>query len=59
MKRPIRKRGYYRALKRGELWAVVEARMRQLMDQVGKQFFEIYDPLKPTPFLEYLERSKR
>lgn len=48
--RPIRKRGYYRALKRGEHWAVLGENTAQLIRQVYGNIFD--NVLKENPFLK-------
>ena len=47
--KPKRKRGYYRALKRREPWAVSEQAFRSLRDDITKAFYSqsIHNP--PTP----------
>lgn len=45
---PKRKKGYYRALKRKEPWALV----RQGMREIGLKAFQ--DMLKPSPFLKLI-----
>lgn len=44
--RPIRKKGYYRAIKRGEMWAVVSYQTKKMIDDLAKQMFAntIADP---------------
>jgi hypothetical protein len=37
--RPIRKRGYHRALKRGELWAVNQKAMLDMVNALTKQMY--------------------
>lgn len=48
--RPIRKRGFHRALKRGEPWAHNEKGMREMMNSIMKMYLPILeDQLKAPP----------
>lgn len=38
--RPIRKRGYHRALKRGEVWAHHQKTMNAMMNSLSRMFFD-------------------
>lgn len=56
--RSIRKRGFWRAYKRGELWAVVSYATKQMMKDLSKQMYGtkiIEDALVPnnTVYLMY------
>lgn len=51
-KEPIRKRGYYRALKAGKSWAVVKKGMNDMMNWIGKEMFN--DMIKPNPFIKMI-----
>jgi hypothetical protein len=45
--KPIRKRGYYRALKRGETWAVLDFQMRCSARRVSLMFYrEMLEAIK-------------
>lgn len=48
-KEPIRKRGYYRALKAGKPWATLKKTMRDLMADYAAEMF------KPNPLVEMLK----
>jgi hypothetical protein len=37
--KPIRKRGYYRALKSGETWAVLRAQLIKINENLSKQMY--------------------
>lgn len=41
--RPIRKRGYHRALKRGETWAQMEKMSRDMMKTIAKMYLPIVE----------------
>lgn len=46
--RPIRKRAYHRALKRGEPWAIVEQAHQRMMKLMAAQFYgNILDMMEP------------
>lgn len=51
MKEPIRKRGYHRALKRGEMWALLRKSMLDMMRKMTEDFF------KPSPFEKMWEAN--
>lgn len=52
--RPIRKRGYHRALKRGESWA----QLKKMMDDMGASLMrQMYsDMLKPSNLMGLLKK---
>lgn len=37
--RPIRKRGYHRALKRGASWAIMQKMQRDMLNEIAKQMY--------------------
>lgn len=39
---PIRKRGYYRALKRGETWAIMRKTTSDMVNNLCREFFTDY-----------------
>lgn len=55
-RRPIRKRGFHRAIKRGETWALMEIKMRETMNSLAGQMFASYinDIMKPTGLMGLL-----
>ena len=48
-KEPIRRRGYYRALKANKSWALSRKAMNDISNQMALEMF------KPNPFLEMLK----
>lgn len=55
--RPIRKNGFHRALKRGEIWALMDQGMRNIMNKTFADMFreQIFEP---SPFLGLLNELK-
>jgi hypothetical protein len=53
---PIRKRGYHRALKRGEHWATYKKAVKDMMNDMARAMFE--DMIKPSPFLKMIGLSE-
>ena len=51
-RRPIRKRGFHRALKRGEFWAKIEQGTRNIMNSLARDMFR--EIPEPSPFLGML-----
>lgn len=52
LKEPIRKRGYYRALKRKEPWAVMKQCMTSMMNDFARSLYS--DALKEHPLLKLI-----
>lgn len=57
IKEPIRKRGYHRALKRGEVWAKIRKSMREMMCEINKEAF--LEAIEPSPFLKMIGLSEQ
>lgn len=59
-KRPIRKRGFHRALKRGEAWAISAQKLSVRLQHVSVDMFD-FPPgeLCPTVIARVLEPSER
>lgn len=57
-KRPKRKRGFHRAVKRGETWATFEFQMKEIMNKLRRSFYEglIYEP---DPFMKLLRENDK
>jgi hypothetical protein len=55
-KESIRKRGYHRALKRGEFWAVLRKQADDCMKSIIKDLYE--DLLKPSPLMQFIKDEK-
>lgn len=53
---PIRKRAFYRALKRGEAWAVIEQSSRDNMRRLAESLYA--DILAPNPFIKLIGISE-
>lgn len=51
-----RKRGFHRALKRKEQWAIIEYSMRHILDSVHYQMYDkMYDQVfKENPFVKMI-----
>lgn len=57
--RPIRKKGYHRALKRGEFWARLKNSTDHLMSTMAQQFVTTMrkDFLDPLPLSKILDKE--
>lgn len=58
----IRKRGYYRALKREEPWALMTKGMRDIANSLCRYLYadELKDyALKPSPFMTLLKKEEK
>lgn len=55
---PKRKRGYHRALKRKELWAVNKHDSMKRLNDMTKFLFDFHEIVKPNPFLNMIEKKK-
>lgn len=55
-RRPIRKKGFHRALKRKELWAVTKHAFESTLNTLVKQMYK--DAIRPTKFVGLLEGLK-
>lgn len=51
-KEPIRKRGYYRALKAGKQWAVLKKSMIEIMNAMYRDLFN--EIITPNPFMKMI-----
>lgn len=55
--RPVRKRGFYRALAKKQTWAVAEQCFVDIKNQIVKQMYQ--NILKPNPFLEIVKQEDK
>lgn len=49
---PIRKRGYYRALKANKPWATLRKAMNDTMNAINRQMFN--EMIAPNPFIKMI-----
>lgn len=54
--RPIRKRGYHRAIKRGEPWALMDYQMKKCMKSLSESIYQ--DLFKDNPLLNLIKKER-
>lgn len=56
--RPVRKRGYHRALARGEVWALVEKGHREMLIKMQGYYYQaVVDSFAPIPLSRLLKKE--